>query len=127
MRSPQQRIADAYASHPDLKVAIVRVTDARYFSTDMIRKTKARLPDFEPPWRATASVVKMIIGDVSPELVAFDRKWTSCDEDTPKPRRGDEWVVYYKSESVIGMPDVVESYPLTEAREADAHLRNNGR
>lgn len=126
MRSPQQRIADAYASHPDLKVAIVRVTDARHFSTAMIREAKTRLPDFEPPWRATASVVKMIVGDVSPELLAFDRKWTSCDEGTPKPRRGDEWVVYYNSDSVVGMPNIVESYPLMEARKADSRLPKNG-
>ena len=122
MRSPEQRIADAHAAHPNLKVAVVRITDARHFSTDMIREAQSRLRDFEPPWRATAAVVRMIVGEVSPELLAFDRQWTSCAVSTPIPRRGDDWVVYYNSETVLGMPDVVESYSLGEARKADPRL-----
>ena len=127
MRSSEQRIADAYASHPNLKVAIVRITDARHFSTEMIRKAQARLHDFEPPWRATVKVVKVIGGQVSPELLAFDRQWTSCTVSTPKPRRGDDWVVYYNSDTPVGMPDVVESYSLAEARQADPRLAQDGR
>lgn len=123
MRSPQQRIADAYASDPNLQVAIVRITEARHFTSAMIRRAKASNREFMPPWRATASVVQMIHGDMSPELLAFNREWTSCDIPTTKPRRGDRWVIYYKSSGLTDTPDVVESYPLAEARLADPRLR----
>ncbi len=122
MRSPEQRIADAYASNPKLKIAVVRVTDARHFSSDTIREAQARLPDFEPPWRATAAVVRMIVGDVSPELIMFDRQWTSCTVSTPKPRAGEDWVVYYNSDAPFGLPEVVESHSLADALRADPRL-----
>ncbi len=127
MRSNEQRIADAYGSNPKLKIALVRVTGARHFSTDMIREAQARLPDFEPPWRATAAVVKMIVGDVSPELLVFDRHWTSCTVRTPKPRIGEDWVVYYNSDTPAGLPEVVESYSLADALDADPRLPEDDR
>jgi len=128
MRSPEQRIEDGYRTHPDLKVAFVRIGAARHLSNDMIRKLHNLYRDYESPWRATASVTKVVIGQGSPELIVFDRNWGSaaCDDGTPMPSRGDPWVVYYTSDHLIDAATVLESYPLAAALKADPRLRRNG-
>jgi len=128
-RSPEQRIKAAYAGHADLRVALVRITDARHLYHPIIQKLQRLNAKYEAPWRVTASVIKMIVSDGSPELLAFDRGWGSgaCDDGTAMPRRGDRWVVYYTSTSSIGAAQVLESYPLASASLVDSRLRENVR
>jgi len=128
-RSPEQRIKAAYAGHADLRVALVRITDARHLYHPIIQKLQRLNAKYEAPWRVTASVIKMIVSDGSPELLAFDRGWGSgaCDDGTAMPRRGDRWVVYYTSNSSIGAAQVLESYPLASASLVDSRLRENVR
>ena len=128
-RSPEQRIKAAYAGHADLRVALARITDARHLYHPIIQKLQRLNAKYEAPWRVTASVIKMIVGDGSPELLAFDRGWGSgaCDDGTAMPRRGDLWVVYYTSASSIGAAQVLESYPLASASLVDSRLRENVR
>ena len=116
-KSPEQRIKAAYAGHADLRVALVRITDARHLSHPIIQKVQQLNAKYEAPWRVTASVIKMIVSDGSPELLAFDRGWGSaaCDDRTAMPRRGDRWIVYYTSTSPIGAAQVLGSYPLASA------------
>jgi hypothetical protein len=71
-RSPEQRIKAAYAGHADLRVALVRITDARHLYHPIIQKLQRLNAKYEAPWRVTASVIKMIVSDGSPELLAFD-------------------------------------------------------
>ena len=128
-RSPEQRIKATYAEHADLRVALVRITDARHLSHPIIQKLQRLNVKYEAPWRVTASVIRMIVSDGSPELLAFDRGWGSgtCDDGTAMPRRGDRWVVYYTSSSSIGAAQVLESYPLASASLIDPRLRENVR
>ena len=127
-RSPEQRIRDTYAGRADLRVALVQITEARHLSNPMVQKMQRLFPKYEAPWRVTASVVKILVSEGSPELIAFDRGWGSaaCDDGTPMPRRGDRWVVYYTSAASIGTPQILESYPLKVALRADLRLRGNG-
>ncbi|WP_168377338.1 hypothetical protein [Sphingomonas sp. Leaf343] len=127
-RSPEQRIEDVYAQRSDIRVALVSITDARHLSNQVIQKLQRLHPNYQAPWRVTASVAKMIVGDGSPELVVFDRGWGggSCDDGTAMPRRGDHWVVYYTSDTPIGPAQVLESYPLSIASRIDPRLHGNG-
>lgn len=127
-RSPEQRVRDVYAGRPDLRVALVRVTDARHLSNPVIQKLQRINANYQKPWRVTAKVEKMIVSDGSPELVTFDRGWGSaaCDDGTAMPRRGDRWVVYYTSATPIGSAQVLESYPLPVASRVDPRLHGKG-
>ena len=124
VRSPEQRISDIYISRPDIRVAQVSIIEARHLSNDMVREVNRVFPDSLMPWRATASVSELIVGDESPELLIFDRGWGSpaCDDSTKKPDPGDRWVVYFISAHSIAEADVLESYPLSIARRADPRL-----
>jgi hypothetical protein len=123
-RSPEQRISDIYTRQPDIRIALVRIAEARHLSNDMVREINRIFPDSQMPWRATASVSKLIVGDESPELVIFDRGWGSaaCDDGTKKPDPGDQWVVYYISDHSIAEAKVLASYPLGAALRADSRL-----
>lgn len=121
-RSPEQRISDIYTRQPGIQIALVSIVDARHLSNDMVREVNRIFPDSYLPWRATASVSKLIVGDESPELMIFDRGQSNCDDGTKKPDPGEQWVVYYVSNGSIGMADVLESYPLSVARRADPRL-----
>jgi hypothetical protein len=125
MLPAERRIESFYQAHTDLQVAIVSIADARHLSNDIIRKLHSLHRGYEAPWRATALVTKMLVGRESPELVMFDRNWGSaaCDDGTTMPRRGDKWIIYYTTASSIGMPIVLDSYPLSIALKADQRLR----
>ncbi len=127
--SPEQRVENAYSKHPDLRVAVVSVTESRHLTSPVkgMEQTLRRLDTrYEAPWRATAAVKKIIVGQGSPELLVFDRGWgaAACDDGTTMPRRGDKWVVYYTSSSSTGTANVLESYPLATASRIDATLRD---
>lgn len=124
LKSPTQRIQEAYAKHSDLRVALVTIDQARHLMNPMLRAAKKTNPDFEGPWRATASVFKLVLGDESPELLIFDRNDDSCDDGTTMPNAGDQWVIYYTSDHPIGFATVLESYPINVARRVDARVRN---
>ncbi|MEG3166262.1 hypothetical protein U1701_16850 [Sphingomonas sp. PB2P19] len=127
--SPEQRVKAVYAWRADLRVALVKITDAHHLSNPIIQKLHRLNAKYEAPWRVTASVIKMIVSDGSPELLAFNRGCGSaaCDDGTAMPRRGDRWVVYYTSTSPIGTAQVLESYPLETASRVDPGLRENVR
>ena len=118
---PEQRIRDAYARNAELQVALVHVTEARHLSFPM--RPELRIPDDEMPWRVTASVNRLIVGNQSPELLVFDRGWgeAACDDGTMMPRTNDAWVVYYLR-SPTGQADVLLSYPLQVALGVDPRL-----
>lgn len=123
-RSPEQRISDIYTRQPEIRVALVNIVQARHLSNEMVRKINRMFPDSQMPWRATASVSQLLVGDESPELVIFDRGWGSaaCDDGTKKPDPGDQWVVYYVSDHSIAEAEVLESYPFNTALRADPGL-----
>lgn len=127
-RSPEQRIEDVYAQRSDIKVALVSITDAHHLSNQVIQKQQELDANYQAPWRVTARVAKMIVGDGSPELVVFDRGWGggSCDDGTAMPRQGDRWVIYYTSDNPIGPAQVLESYPLPIASRIDPRLQSDG-
>jgi hypothetical protein len=124
--TPKQRIANAYADNAELQVAIVRITGARHLSFPQPSSGIARKG--EAPWRATASVTKILVGDRSPELVVFDRNWgrSTCDDGTTMPKEGNEWVVYYLS-TYQGRVNILESYPSNVAKSGDIRLSGNVR
>jgi hypothetical protein len=124
-RSPEQRIAETYTKGTELRVALVRIAEARHLTFPMSQELRRRIPGYEDPWRATASVTRMLAGEQSPELVIFDRGWGSsaCDDGTKMPRKGDEWVVYYVP-GRHGEAEVLETYPREIAMHADARLRS---
>ena len=84
-----------------------------------------RYPDYKP-WRVAALVTKMVSGDVSPELVVFDKGSNSCDNGTKIPHEGEKWVIYYKANQFGRADEIVESYPLAVAIQADPRVRANG-
>ena len=57
-RSPEQRIKAAYAGHADLRVAVVRITDARHLLHPIIQKIQRLNAKYEAPRRVTASGIK---------------------------------------------------------------------
>lgn len=126
-RSPEQRIADVYARDAKLRVALVRITEARHLTFPRSQELRRHIRDYEDPWRATAVVVRILVGEQSPELVIFDRGWGSsaCDDGTKKPRRGDEWIVYY-SPGLHGEAEVLETFPAEIAMQTDTRLRDGG-
>lgn len=109
--SPEQRISAAYARHSELRVAVVRVIEARHLETWTVREMGRLHSDYEAPWRTAARVTKLIVGAESPELLVFDRNHGSaaCDDGTTMPKAGDQWVVYYVSDHPIGAANVLES------------------
>lgn len=124
MRSPEQRIADVRAKNPEIRVALVRITDAQSRPFPMSAALHKRWPkDYQDPWRAVGTVERLLTGQWSPELVMFDRGMGSaaCDDGTPKPRKGDKWVVYLNGD--LGDAAVLETYPLAVAERADPTLR----
>lgn len=106
-----------------MQVALVRISEARHLTFPVSRELRRRTPGYEDPWRATAFVTRLLVGQQSPELVIFDRGWGSsaCDDGTSMPRKGDKWVVYYVSGD-HGEADVLETYPLHVAMRADVRL-----
>lgn len=121
-RSPEQRISDIYTRQPDIQIALVSIVEARHLSNDMVREVNRIFPGSYLPWRATALVSKLIVGDESPELMIFDRGQSNCDDRTKKPNPGDHWVVYYISDHSIAEAEILESYPLNTALRADHRL-----
>lgn len=128
LQTPEKRIADAYAAEAELRVALVTVTEARHLSNPMTRRMQALFESYEAPWRVTASINQTVHGGDSPELVVFDRGWgaAACDDETPMPRPGDRWVIYYVADHEIGATKVILSYPLDTAKRVDPRLHGLG-
>lgn len=122
--SPEKRIQRAYARSAELGVALVRITEARHFALPFSEELRRQVPGYEDPWRATASVRQLLAGEQSPELVIFDRGWgfSACDDGTKMPDKGDDWIVYFVSGS-RGEAEVLETYPLQIAMQADPRIR----
>lgn len=125
--SPEARIVGAYAQNAKLQVAVVRITEARHLSFPISRELRRANPKYEDPWRVTASVTRMVTGQLSPELITFDRGWgaAACDDGTAMPEKGDAWVVYYLADEQ-GRANVLHSYPMSVALRSDLRLRDQG-
>ena len=87
-RSPEQRLAGGCKSGAISSVALVRISGAEY--------TAAQMGDAHP-WRASATIVRVVQGSYSGKTVRFDRgNGTSmCDDGLPPPAVGEAWVVYF--------------------------------
>lgn len=128
IKTPDQRIGEAYAREAELRVALVTITEARHLENAVVRELQRLHSNYEAPWRATASVSEVIVGTDSPALVVFDRNWGpgSCDDGTTMPQPGDRWVVYHVSDHSISAAKVLESYPAAVAVLADPRLDLDG-
>ncbi len=117
-----QRIANAYLHAPSIHVAVVTIDRTRRLSIAALRARS--VPESRLPWRASATVSRMVVGGQSPEIVVFDRGVSSCDDgDEPMPDAGALWVLYYTPSDRMGVAEVIESYPLTVAMQNDSRLQ----
>ena len=128
-QTPEKRIAQAYAEDAELRVSLVTVIGSRHLTNPIIQMLQQRNRDFEAPWRAVASVDQVIGGNGSPELISFDRGWgpAACDDETPMPKQGDQWFVYYTQDNPIAAAKVKLSYPRGSATQDDPRLRGKVR
>jgi hypothetical protein len=119
-------IARIYVDRPALQVASVTITDARLLRSESIDQVKQHYASFAP-WRATASVRKMLVGQSSPEFIVLDGGWgrADCNPNFKMPGRNGRWIIYYTSDS-LGRANVHLSLPLRIAVEADPRVRPNG-
>ena len=107
-----------YANGAISAVAIVRITDAGY--------TRAAFGDAHP-WRATATIRRLVQGSYAAQTVQFERGRGSaaCDDGRPPPKAGEVWVIYFWKRADGDQP-VWLSYPASLAFEADPRLRASG-
>jgi hypothetical protein len=103
-------------------VALVEIIDARHIESNNIHRVQGRYPYYKP-WRVAGSVIKMLSDGASPELVLFDRGWSSCDDRRKIPHKGEKWMIYYTSSQLDQADNIVESYPLAVAKQADPRLQ----
>ncbi|MES2442930.1 MAG: hypothetical protein V4574_08875 [Pseudomonadota bacterium] len=113
--APAQRLAMGYDSGAISAVALVRITGAGYTG---VRRGDAH------PWRASATVRRLLRGSHTATSVGFERGWGSaaCDDGRPPPKAGEVWVIYFWKRP-DGEQAVWLTYPASVAFEADPRLR----
>jgi hypothetical protein len=114
-QSAEDRLASGYASKAISAVALVRITKAGYIGP---------AAGDAHPWRASATVLRVLRGSYAGHRLSFERGWGSsaCDDGRPPPKAGELWVVYFWSRGPGDQP-VWKTYPADVARAADPKIR----
>jgi hypothetical protein len=115
MDSPAQKLKGGYETGAIAAVALVTISSATY-----IRKSDGDAH----PWRASASVSRVLRGNYASKSLAFERGWGSaaCDDGEPAPKSGTKWAVYFWKKP-DGTLAVWNTYPADVANSADPKLK----
>ena len=113
-QQPSERLASAHHKGIFDAIALVRVQQATYLREQ---------GEDAHPWRATATVERILKGSYYPSDVQFERGWGSsaCDDGQTIPKAGDLWVVYFWHRPDQKMV-VWISYPAAVASLADPQI-----
>ena len=111
---PKERTAHGYVSGAISAVVLVRVASSAH---------TAEPSGDAKPWRAVATVERVVRGSYLPAQVVFERGWGSsaCDDGHLIARVGELWVVYFWKQA-DGKQLVWQSYPAATAFRADTGL-----